>query len=585
MGDTLELVAPVYMSGKSGLEGAFAVRPDVLVLEAETAEGLGRSSRGLLRELGFLEDEGRTRYLTNKVVFRSQSPKNDAGLELATRLRRYGDVKEVYFEKIPLYLPLCSVLNDPLYGNAWHLRQIQWAPELVGCNHTTVIAVIDQGVELTHPDLSLASPGLRLDVMALNGSPTGNHGTPCAGIAAGIVNNSEGISGVAGKAQIFPLAVRYWSDLEIANGINYAAAFGADVISMSFGVYDSWNYWDYGLIDPEIVFADNQGTFMCAATGNENRENQMRYPAKHPLVLAVGGSNRDDRRKAQGDTSSEPFWGACYGEEIYRGSPTAINVVAPCLEIPATDRLSGAGYSPDDYFLTFNGTSSATPIVAGLGALIKARYSFAGNSTVKRIIEKSADKIGPYAYVYRPEYPNSSWSSEVGHGRVNVRRALKLAREMLSGYGSDCATDTPASVTGSPVIAFSVVGKGHVSEGPEKQLLEFSHVHLNEGGGFSPDVFRVPVDGVYEFNWDFVRDTLYQEGTEDDVSIYLKVNGQTISGPAFAGQIFDKYARATGTASLILRLVQDDKVKLFVNSDNEHKRHILSFHWIGHRIG
>lgn len=583
-GGHISTVNPVYYRKEGDFNSYFSPRIDTLILEKSLPGEFRSSTQKALEKAGLAIDEVRSRYLTGKVVVTSKSARELPVLELAGRLQRYADIEEVYFEQSPLISPLAAAPNDPLYSGAWHLPQIEWNADLVGCTNTTVVAVIDQGVDLKHPDLNFASPGLRLNSMTPDGSPTGNHGTPCAGIAAAIVNNNEGVAGIAGNAKVLPLAVVSWSDLEIANGINYAASFGADVISMSFGVYANWNYWNFDLIDPEILFADNQGTFMCAATGNENSLNQMRYPSIHPLVLSVGGSNQADRRKSKNDSSPEPFWGASYGEEIYKGSPVGINVVAPCNRIHATDIMGSAGYSSGNYTPGFNGTSSATPIVAGLAALIKSRFPYAGNSTVKRIIEQSAEKVGGYSYAYRTEYPNSPWNNEMGHGRINVRRALKLAQDLLANKGDNCCSSGNSTPSSGQVIAFSTVGEGHLSQGKEQVLKEYKLIHTNEGGGWHKNVFFVPVEGVYEFNWDFVRDTLYNQGTEDDVSLYMKVNGQVISGPAFAGQIFDAHARATGAASIILRLKEKDEVTLWVNSDNGYQRHILNFHFSGHLI-
>lgn len=583
-GGHIETVNPVYFRKEEEYETYFSPRIDTLVLAKSVAGEFRSSTSKALEKARLVVDELRTRYLSGKVVVRSESPREFPVLEQAARLQRYADIDEVYFEQSPLISPITATPNDPLYTGAWHLPQIEWNADLVGCTNTTVVAVIDQGVDLKHPDLNFASPGIRLNTMTPDGSPTGSHGTPCAGIAAAIVNNNEGVAGIAGGDKILPLAIASWSDLQIANGINYAATFGADVISMSFGVYASWKMWNFDLIDPEILFADNQGTFMCAATGNENRLNEMRYPSIHPLVLSVGGSNQADRRKSKNDSSPEPYWGACYGEEVYKGNPVAINVVAPCNQIHTTDILGGSGYDPGDYHLRFNGTSSATPMVAGLAALIKSRYPNAGNSTVKRIIEQSADKVGGYTYSLRNEFPNSAWNSEMGHGRINVRRALKLAKELLANKGDNCCTGGQSAPASGKVIAFSTVGGGHASQGQDRLLVEYKTIHTNEGDGFRKNDFVAPVEGVYEFNWDFVRDTLYHQGTQDDVSVYMKVNGKTISGAAFAGQIFDGHARATGAASLILRLKDEDAVTLWVKSDNGYKRHVLSFHFSGHLI-
>src|SRR5262249_10944759 len=146
-----------------------------------------------------------------------------------------------------------------------------------------------------------------------------------------------------------------------------------------------------------------------------------RFPATDPRTIGVGGSNRDDVRKAIGDTSIENGWGACYGPDV--------DVVAPCLEIPTTDRLAGAGYTPTDYDMRFNGTSSATPHVAGLAGLIIGVNPALTNNDVRQIISETTDKINAagYTYLTTAGKPYGTWNDQVGYGRINAERAVLVA--------------------------------------------------------------------------------------------------------------------------------------------------------------
>jgi hypothetical protein len=194
--------------------------------------------------------------------------------------------------------------------------------------------------------------------------------------------------------------------------------------------------------------AQDGGLVLVAATGNEDIA-QSRFPGSDSRTIAVGGSNRDDERKRVGDASSEPTWGACYGPDL--------DVVAPCIEIPTTDRLGGAGYGPGDYYDRFNGTSAATPHVAGLAGLILSLRPTLSNVEVRTIIESTADKISPsfYAYSLIGTKPNGTWNEEVGYGRINVERALLAAcaagdeeRGGCSGCGGECSKETPTACQG-----------------------------------------------------------------------------------------------------------------------------------------
>src|SRR5690606_34949895 len=155
------------------------------------------------------------------------------------------------------------------------------------------VAVIDQSVELGHPDLLLHPNSLNASNDLPDGSPVGNHGTPCAGIIRARMDNAQGLAGVAGGGQIMAIATSTWADADIAEGLYFAADQGAQVVSMSFGVYPSWGMWDFDLIRDALQYAHEQGLVLVAASGNEDW-NQSRFPGSDARTLCVGGSNRSD---------------------------------------------------------------------------------------------------------------------------------------------------------------------------------------------------------------------------------------------------------------------------------------------------
>ncbi len=564
-----EYVARVFYTKKDVRESYFAVSENSFVVEP-VVDVKDESFIQLIKKLGFEIDEVKSQYLSNGFYVRRVDDKGDIfnAYEVLRENQKY--VKKFHLEKIPLISPTCSLPNDPLYVNQWNLRQIDWHRDFNQCSADVIVAILDEGVDLNHPDINFSSVGINLNTMLPDGSPTGNHGTPCAGIAAGVTNNNEGLAGVSGKAKILPLAIQTWSDVEVAMGINYAAKYGAQVISMSFGVYDNWYYWSYDIIDPEIVYAHNLGVFLCAATGNENLGSISRYPSKHPLVLAVGGSNKLDKRKQVNDTSSEPFWGSSYGLEQYQNSWVGVGVVAPCLEIPATDRMGANGYSNTNYHLGFNGTSSATPQVAGLAALIKGQFPKLNNLQIRQIIEKSAEKVGGYMYNHDSRFPSSAWNQEMGYGRINARKSLELAEQL---YGCN-QTKNSCNCQSHQLIAISVAGQGHVSKGNPTHIT-FSQVITNEGGAWMNNTFIVPKKGLFYFDLNMVKDSYYHQGTQDDVMLYLIVNGTQSYGNAWSGEGDGR--RGTGSFSTILSLNQNDEVKVYVRSDGNRKRHIAKY--------
>jgi len=459
--ENVEWVAPVYRAtnAEPGPVSFFAIDPTVLMLTSDVFAKLGDFAS--IDESASINEQS-SRLLKGYVVLNLP---NANAIELAQRIKEQAGAaaaKGMKMKNIPYLSPglTCSscsgasghhthgkrgrcapsltdlIPNDTFFPNQWGLQRIN-APRawpITEGDPNVVIAVLDQGVELGHPDLHLYPVSYSTVTHLFDGSPVGNHGTPCAGIISSQIENATGAAGLAGKCRVMAIATNF-ADTEVAEGLYFAADNGARVVSMSFGVYPSWMVWDFAIIEAALQYCQEKNVLLVAATGNEN-QNVSRFPATDPRTLGVGGSNRDDVRKAVGDTSIEPFWGACFGPDV--------DVVAPCLEIPSTDRLGGAGYSPNDYTLFFDGTSAATPHVAGLAGLILSVNPNLTNVEVRQIISETTDKINQPAYVYVPTAgkPFGTWNNDVGYGRINAERALLVA----CGSGEGCKGEGPCGV-------------------------------------------------------------------------------------------------------------------------------------------
>ncbi|UGQ44858.1 S8 family serine peptidase [Massilia endophytica] len=430
----LDWVGPVYrMAGQEGRRGLMTPLPNVGVIRLRDQNGPGFAAEGLKTqgaEPVLKEVPEKSRYLNGYRYFQITNAREVNAYELRDRIRRLPNagVIDFQFETMPLLTPTSIAPNDTLFPQQWDMTRIEaGGPGVTGWDITTgvatqVVCVLDEGCDLTHPDLQFSDPGINLGTMMPDGSPTGNHGTACAGIVAATYNNGAGVTGVAGNARILPVAFDAWTDVEVAAGINYATANGASVISMSFG----FNGWSTAIIDPAIQNAFNNNLVMCVATHNYN--GPITYPATNPLVIAVGASDEVDNRKTPMSPDGEP-WGSNFGPEI--------SVVSPGVHIPTTDRQGASGYDPGDYELAFNGTSSATPHVAGLAALIRSAYPTLSNVQVRAHIERTAQKVGAVAYADTPGRPNGSWNQEMGYGRINVYRALDEADVMIKDAPAD----------------------------------------------------------------------------------------------------------------------------------------------------
>ena len=451
-------VAPVYRANRSeaGPQSYFAINPTVVLITQAAAAVVGDAAS--LDDAATV-DQNRSNLLKGYVVI--NLPKGnafDVAEQVSKAAAAQGIANAYIFENIPYLSPLCGcscsdapaagvqhgrcapsvstiIPNDPFFPNQWGLQRIN-APRawpLSEGDPNVVVAVLDQGVELGHPDLNLWPVSYSTITHTNNGGPVGNHGTACAGIIGAKIDNALGVAGLAGKCRVMAIATNF-ADTEVAEGLYYAADNGARVVSMSFGVYPSWMMWNFSIIEAALQYCQDKNVVLVAATGNENW-NVSRFPATDPRTIGVGGSNRADVRKAIGDTSVESWWGACWGPDV--------DVVAPCLEIPTTDRLGPQGYTPTDYDMMFNGTSSATPHVAGLAGLIISMNPALTNLDVRKIISETTDKINNAGYVYLPTAgkPYGTWNDQVGYGRINVERALLLA--CSSG---DCKASGPCGV-------------------------------------------------------------------------------------------------------------------------------------------
>jgi hypothetical protein len=461
-GALLAWIGPVYrLAGHAesqGRETLLCPLPNVLLVRERRRAGttLMRTAAAAAREVRVTEDRERSKYLEFRYLV-IDDPAELNAYDLRERLLEGQSelIADIRFENMPMLVPTAVVPNDTFFGQQWNMTQIE-APagwDISTGSAAIVVCVLDEGCDLTHPDLVFAGTGINLGTMSGDGSPTGPHGTACAGIVAATFNNGAGVAGVAGACQILPAAFVTWSDAEIAAGIGWATANGADVISMSFGGYGV----DPLVVDPSIQAAFTAGLVMCAATHNFN--GAITYPATNALVMGVGASDQADDRKSPTSPDGE-CWGSDFGPEI--------SVVAPGVLVPTTDIQGGDGYNVDgtggswvcmnypsfgdavgDYVTVFDGTSAATPHVAGLAALLLSAYPTLTNVEVRAIIERSTDKPGTTAYVETAGYNAGTWNQNMGYGRINVRRALDLADIMIRDWPGDTGDEPSAPAGGN----------------------------------------------------------------------------------------------------------------------------------------
>jgi len=287
------------------------------------------------------------------------------------------------------------------------------------------IAILDEGVDTAHPDL-VGSIEATYDGVDGDTYQTPNrwdgHGTCCAGLAAAnAANLAVGVKGVAAGCRILAARIAYsrapgenWvtTNEMISRCIDWAWETGASVIS---------NSWGGGAPSNAIVNAferartrGRQGLGCVVVIAAGNASGAVNFPANIGNVLCVSASNEYDEFKNRMSRDGETFWGSCFGREV--------SVAAPGVHNLTTDMVGEAGYDRTDYFATFNGTSSATPIVAGACALILSAVPNLREDRVRTIVMASADKVGVAPY-------HDGRNDYFGYGRLNVLRAVQAAME------------------------------------------------------------------------------------------------------------------------------------------------------------
>jgi len=248
--------------------------------------------------------------------------------------------------------------------------------------------------------------------------PDASHGTHVAGIVAANRNNNLGIKGIADYALI--LGVRAVPDgderdKDVANAIRYAVDNGAKVLNMSFGKGYSW---DKKVVDEAVKYAMSKDVLIVQAAGNDNKnlEVEQSFPDRRYVDGGVAGAYLVVGASGWVDDASLKASFSNYGK-------TTVDVFAPGVDINST--------IPDSKYAAFDGTSMASPVVAGLAALIRSYYPKFSAQEVKDIIMNSVVKVNHNVDVKVGEETQSIPFADlsVTGGIVNAYNALKLAAE------------------------------------------------------------------------------------------------------------------------------------------------------------
>jgi len=503
------------------------------------------------------------------------------GVNLEAMAREYEQLNAVEYACPNYPLELYAAPNDPLYTNQWALNNTGQGffsvVRLGGYNNDTlavisgvadadidgletfenppavtdpvVVAILDTGVDYDHPDLADNMwhnagevengidddhNGYIDDILGwdFNGfseynygdnqpSDSHGHGTHCAGIVAGVVNNALGIAGATPNARIMALGMIH--DFTVVGGvraITYAADNGADVISMSWGMS-----WIVPPLEEALDYAREQGTVLIASAGNNGYE-RINYPAGFSSTIAIAATDWNDHITGF----------STYGENINLSAPgySILSLRAAGTDMYADHNEPNVHIIAEDYYLA-SGTSMSGPYTAAVAAYVRAVSPGLSPDAVQAVLESSADD---YTDPFGEGWNLPGWDKYSGYGRVNLTAAIAAAPRCRAVITQPASF---ATITGTIDIYGSADGddfEEYVLEYSEDNDTDTWHTILTStspvtagllgswdapglGGEF---VIRLRVNGD---NFDRARVFL---GSDPVAEISNPVDGQTVSG-------------------------------------------------------
>src|SRR5258706_3848716 len=345
--------------------------------------------------------------------------------------------------------------NDPLYGSSgtwkqsyadqWALKRIGFKPledptsawhSTTGTESPVVVAVLDSGIDLTHPDLNIANiwrnpketPGNARDddnngfiddligwyFVQNNNNPfdLAGHGTHVAGLIAARWNNGRGIAGINRGARIMPLKVlneigKGWGS-DLARAVVYAVDNGAKIINISAGHEGHAKF-----LEKALAYAQEKNVLVVVAAGNTAIDAKGVEPANQPGALVVAATLPNDK----------PGGFSHYREMVHLAAPgvdvlslraQGTDVVRKVATDPSKNKPGESAGGKDRPYDRRSGTSFAAPLVTGVASLMLAKNPNLTAEQIKRMLMMSADDI---------EAPG--WDQLTGYGLVNARQAIE----------------------------------------------------------------------------------------------------------------------------------------------------------------
>jgi len=385
--------------------------------------------------------------------------------KLQQLMQTLTDEEEIEYAE-PNYLYQASFIpNDPRYKEQWHMNMINveeaWDS---ATGDGAIVAVIDTGVAFEDykdkrgtyhriPDLAKTKfvKGYDFTDDDEHANDDNGHGTHVAGTIAQSTNNKLGVAGIAHKAAIMPLKVLtrqgYGNAADIAEAIAYAADHGAHVINMSLG-----GPFPTKVMREAVEYAHKKGVTVICAAGNESRSGAS-YPARYPYAIGVSsvGPNEELARYSN------------YGEGIDIAAPGGnMGERREHPEHGVLQNTIGRMDPTKDGYEFFQGTSMASPHVAGVAALVVST-GVKDPKKVEEILLKTAKKKGD--------------KTKYGAGIVNAATAVKIAKSSDAAISqSQEALGKKPPVTFKESMVYFIAGVGFA-------ILYFKLLSRSDGWG------------------------------------------------------------------------------------------------------
>jgi subtilisin family serine protease len=331
------------------------------------------------------------------------------------------------------------------YADQWALQRIGFKPLedsasawniTTGAERPVTVAVIDSGIDLTHPDLHIDNiwinekerggnhrdddgNGYIDDLIGWNFVQNNNnpfdfagHGTHVAGIIAARWNNGRGIAGINRGARIMPLKAlneigKGWGS-DIARAVVYAVDNGAKIINISAEHSGHTKF-----LEGAFAYAQKQGALIVVSAGNEASDTRSVEPANQPGVIVVAATLPNDKRVGFSN------WGekvnvAAPGVDVLSLRAANTDLVRKISVDPAKNKPGESVVGKDEKYYRATGTSFAAPLVTGVASLMLAKNPNLTAEQIKKMLMMSADDV---------EAPG--WDPLTGYGIVNARKALE----------------------------------------------------------------------------------------------------------------------------------------------------------------